>query len=140
MIKITEEDFSIDDIALRLRDGETGAIVFFLGIVKAFREGCSINELIIEAYREVEEEKLKEIRTKALEKFNVNNIVIIHRVGRLKPLENIVLVAVSAKSRKEAFEACSWVIDEVKAQAPIWKKEITPKGGRWVKEGFKIEQ
>ncbi len=137
MIKIVEEDFSIDEVSLKLRNEETGAIVFFLGIVKAFREGDSVNELIVEAYREVAEEKLREIRERALEKFEISDVAIIHRVGRLKPLENIVLVAVSAKSRKEAFEACSWVIDEVKAQAPIWKKEITPKGGRWVKESFK---
>jgi len=137
LIKIADEDFSIDDISQKLRNEETGAIVFFLGIVKALREGDSINELIIEAYREVAEEKLREIRAKALEKFDISDVAIIHRVGRLKPLENIVLVAVSAKSRKEAFEACSWVIDEVKAQAPIWKKEITLKGGRWVKESFK---
>jgi len=137
LIKIVEEDFSIDEVSLKLRNEETGAIVFFLGIVKAFREGDSVNELIVEAYREVAEEKLREIRERALEKFEISDVAIIHRVGRLKPLENIVLVAVSAKSRKEAFEACSWVIDEVKAQAPIWKKEITPKGGRWVKESFK---
>ncbi|MEM1557504.1 MAG: molybdenum cofactor biosynthesis protein MoaE [Thermoproteota archaeon] len=133
MIKIAEEDFSIEDIVTELKSREVGAIVFFLGIVKSFREGEVVNELIIEAYREVAEEKLKEIREEALRKFDIIDVAIIHRIGRLKPLENIVLIAVSARSRKDAFNACSWVIDEVKAQAPIWKKEITPKGGRWVK-------
>lgn len=135
LIKITEEDFSMEEIVLRLKTREAGAIVSFLGVVKALREGGVVNELIVEAYKEVAEEKLREIREEALRKFDIIDAVIIHRVGRLKPLENIVLVAVSAKTRKNAFEACSWVIDEVKAQAPIWKKEITPKGGRWVKEG-----
>lgn len=135
MIKVTEEDFSIKDVISSLKEKEVGAIVSFLGIVKALRESDVINELIVEAYREVAEEKLKEIRSKALKKFNVVDVAIIHRIGRLKPLENIVLVAVSAKHRKDAFRACSWVIDEVKAQAPIWKKEITPNGERWVKEG-----
>jgi len=134
-IKICEEDFSIEEVVSKLKGEEVGAIVSFLGVVKSFRDGDIVNELVVEAYREVAEEKLKEIREKAIDKFKVTDIVIIHRIGRLKPLENIVLVAVSARNRKDAFNACSWVIDEVKAQAPIWKKETTPKGGRWVKEG-----
>ncbi|MEM3713104.1 MAG: molybdenum cofactor biosynthesis protein MoaE [Thermoproteota archaeon] len=135
LIKITEEDFSMEDLILRLKRREVGAIVSFLGVVKAIRDGDSVNELIIEAYKEVAEEKLREIREEALKKFDIIDAAIVHRVGRLKPLENIVLVVVSAKARKDAFDACRWVIDEVKAQAPIWKKEITPEGGRWIREG-----
>jgi len=133
LIKIVEEDFSMEEVLLRLKTGEAGAIVSFLGVVKSLREGDIVNELIVEAYKEVAEEKLMEIRKEALKKFDIIDAVIIHRIGRLKPLENIVLVAVSSRTRKSAFEACSWIIDEVKAKAPIWKKEITPKGGRWVR-------
>jgi molybdopterin synthase catalytic subunit len=133
VIRVTEEDFSIDEVALMLKEREAGAIVFFLGVVKGFREGEAVNEMLVEAYKEVAEAKLENIRREALEKFEIMNAVIIHRVGRLKPADNIVLVAASARSRIDAFKACSWMIEEVKAQAPIWKKEITFKGERWVK-------
>ncbi len=137
MIRVTEEDFSIDAVASMLKGREVGAIVFFLGIVKGFREGEAVDEMLVEAYREVAEAKLENIRRGALEKFGIMDAVIIHRIGRLKPMDNIVLVAASARSRIDAFKACSWVIDEVKVQAPIWKKETTSRGERWVKEGVK---
>ncbi|MBO3840824.1 MAG: molybdenum cofactor biosynthesis protein MoaE [Candidatus Brockarchaeota archaeon] len=134
MIRVTEDDFSIDEVASTLKGMETGAIVFFLGVVKGFREGETVSEMIVEAYREAAEAELEKIRRNALEKFRIIDAAIIHRVGRLKQAENIVLVAASAESRREAFKACSWIIDEVKARAPIWKKEVTPRGERWVKE------
>ncbi|MBO3797834.1 MAG: molybdenum cofactor biosynthesis protein MoaE [Thermoproteota archaeon] len=137
MIRVTEDDFSIEEAASILRRVEVGAIVFFLGVVKGFREGEAVNEMIVEAYKEAAEAELEKIRREALERFGIIDALIIHRVGRLKPAENIVLVAASAGSRAEAFKACSWMIDEVKKRAPIWKKEITAKGGRWVKETVK---
>lgn len=137
MIRVTEEDFSIDEVASKLRGGETGAIVFFLGVVKGFREEEVVNEMLVEAYLEAAEAKLENISREALEKFRIIDAVIIHRIGRLKPADNIVLVAASARNREDAFKACRWMIDEVKAQAPIWKKEFTPKGERWVKENAK---
>lgn len=134
MIRITNEDFSVEEVVSSLKKMDTGAIVVFLGVVKSFREGEIINEMMIEAYMEAAEEKLRSIREIALKKFDIKDAIIIHRVGRLKPLDNIVIVATSARSRGDAFKACSWMIDEIKAQAPIWKKEFTPKGERWVKE------
>jgi molybdopterin synthase catalytic subunit len=138
MIRVSEESFSIDEVASMLRGGEVGAIVFFLGVVKGFREGETVSEMIVEAYREAAEAELEKIRRKALEKFGILDAVVIHRVGRLKQADNIVLVAASARSRGDAFKACSWMIDEVKARAPIWKKEVTPRGERWVKESVKL--
>jgi molybdopterin synthase catalytic subunit len=134
MIKISEEDFSIDEVVSRLKGREVGGIVFFLGVVKGFREGETVSEMLIEAYNEVAEEKLRNIRETALKKFDIVDAIIIHRVGRLKPSDNIVIVAASARNRLDAFKACSWMMDEVKTKAPIWKKEFTPKGERWVKE------
>lgn len=134
MIKITEEDFSIGEVVSSLKTRDTGAIVVFLGVVKGFREGEAVSEMMVEAYTEVAEEKLRSIREMALKKFSIVDAIIIHRVGRLKPSDNIVIVAASARSRGDAFKACSWMIDEVKAQAPVWKKEFTPRGERWVKE------
>jgi molybdopterin synthase catalytic subunit len=137
MIRVTEDDFSIDEVASILRGREVGAVVFFLGVVKGFREGEAVSEMIVEAYKEAAEAELEKIRREALEKFRVIDAVIIHRVGRLKQADNIVLVAASARSRGDAFKACSWMLDEVKARAPIWKKEITLRGERWVKESVK---
>ncbi|MGQ9479241.1 MAG: molybdenum cofactor biosynthesis protein MoaE [Thermoproteota archaeon] len=133
MIRIGEEDFSIDEVVSKLKSRGAGAIVVFTGFVKGFRGGESVDEMIIEAYEKIAEEKLKEIRSNALCNFGIIDAVIIHRIGRLKPMDNIVLVAVSARSRREAFEACSWIISEVKVQAPIWKKELTGKGWIWVR-------
>ncbi|MEM2087573.1 MAG: molybdenum cofactor biosynthesis protein MoaE [Thermoproteota archaeon] len=134
MIRVDEEDFSVDEIVSKLKGREVGGIVVFLGIVKGFREGEAVNEMLIEAYKKIAEEKLGSIRETALKKFDIVDAIIIHRVGRLKPSDNIVIVATSARSREDAFKACSWMIDEVKTQAPIWKKEFTPRGERWVKE------
>jgi molybdopterin synthase catalytic subunit len=134
MTHIGEEDFSIDEIVSKLKGREVGGIVVFLGVVKGFREGEIVNEMLVEAYKEVAEGTLRSIRELALKKYNIVDAVIIHRVGRLKPSDNIVIVAASARRREDAFKACSWMIDEVKAHAPIWKKEFTPKGERWVKE------
>jgi len=137
MIRVTEDDFSIDEVASILKGGEVGAVVFFLGVVKGFREGEAVSEMIVEAYKEAAEAELEKIRREALERFGIIDAAIIHRVGRLKPAENIVLVAASARTRVEAFKACSWMINEVKAHAPIWKKEDTPRGWRWVRETVK---
>jgi molybdopterin synthase catalytic subunit len=137
MIRVTEKDFSIDEVASILKGKEVGAVVFFLGVVKGFREGEDVSEMIVEAYREAAEAELEKIRSEALKRFGIIDAAIIHRVGRLKPAENIVLVAASARNRAEAFEACSWMINKVKARAPIWKKENTARGWRWVRETVK---
>lgn len=139
MIRVGEEDFSLDEVVSSLRRMEAGAIVVFLGIVKGFREGEEIKEMLVEAHKDVAEEELRKLRDEALRKFDVMNATIIHRVGRLKPSDNIVVVAASARNRGDAFKACSWLIDELKVRVPVWKKEFTPAGSRWVREGDRFE-
>ena len=89
----------------------------------------------IEVYPEMAEKQLEAIRGEAIEKFGVEDILVVHRYGDLKVGDNIVLVAVSAGHRAEAFDACRYVIDELKKRVPIWKREHTPSGARWVEAG-----
>jgi len=138
MIKITREDFSVDEAIKSLKRSEVGGIVTFVGIVRGESQGQPVERLEIEAYEEMALRDLEEIRRRALEKFRVEDAVIIHRVGELKVSDNIVLIAVGAAHREEAFEACQFILEEVKRLAPIWKKEhycermgSTPKS-RWV--------
>ena len=92
----------------------------------------------IEIYETMAQSQLKLIRKEAIEKFGVNEILVIHRYGELNVMDNILFIAVSSGHRKEAFSACMYVIDELKQRVPIWKKETTPEGDFWV-ESQKLE-
>ncbi|MBM3292473.1 molybdenum cofactor biosynthesis protein MoaE [Candidatus Bathyarchaeota archaeon] len=138
MIKITQEDFSVDEILKQLKNDDVGALVTFLGVVRGESYGQQIELMEIEVYPEMAFKQLNEIRVNALERFRVDDIHIIHRFGSLKVTENIVLIAVSSAHRSEAFDACEYVIDELKMRVPIWKKEHTKDGTYWV-EGKKLE-
>ena len=89
----------------------------------------------IEVYPEMAEKQLAIIRGEALAEFGVDDIIVVHRYGDLMIGDNIVLVAVSAGHREEAFDACMYVIDELKKRVPIWKREHTPSEARWVEAG-----
>ncbi|HZD42823.1 MAG TPA: molybdenum cofactor biosynthesis protein MoaE [Methanomicrobiales archaeon] len=128
MIEIREEDFSIDEVVKRMKSEAAGAVVTFLGTVR----GEGTERMALEAYPEVAMEELQKIQDEAVEKFGVFALYIIHRTGTLSVGENIVLIAVSAAHRKEAFMACEYAIDELKKRVPIWKKEIGPSGEVWV--------
>ncbi len=137
-IKITREDFSVDEVIKNLKRKEVGGIVTFVGIVRGESQGQPVERLEIEAYEEMALRDLEEIRRRALEKFRIEEAAIIHRIGDLKVSDNIVLITVGAAHREEAFEACKFILEEVKGLAPIWKKEhycermgSTPKS-RWV--------
>lgn len=134
MIEVSEEDFSIAEVANGLKDERAGAVVMFLGVVKGYNEGMRVNKLYIEAYKEMAKAKLQEIRDEAIGRFGIIDATIIHRVGLMMPGDNIVVIGVSAISRKEGFEACSWILEKLKKEAPFWKKEITEGGERWVKD------
>ncbi len=134
MIDITEKDFSVDQIISRMKGPEVGALVIFLGIVRGLSQGEKIKEMTVEAYEEMARKKMTELEKIAIGRFGVTDISIIHRKGRLNPSENIVLVAASATHRRQAFEACSWLIDELKKTVPFWKKEYTSLGSRWVED------
>lgn len=138
MIKIQEEDIDIPKYLDMVRTPESGGIVTFLGTVRDNAKGRIIAKMSIEVYEAMARSQLEAIRSEAIAKFGVNKIVVVHRYGELDVMDNIVFIAVSAGHRKEAFNACMYVIDELKQRVPIWKKETTPEGDFWV-EGEKRE-
>jgi len=132
MIVITREDFSVDEVLARLRTSEMGALVTFTGVVRNSSRGRDVDRIEIQVYEEMARRQLEAIREEALMRFGVEEVTVIHRHGSLKVSENIMMIAVGAAHRAEAFEACRYVIDEIKKRVPIWKKEITPEGDFWV--------
>ena len=136
MIKITREDFSVDDVLHRLRTGSMGALVTFVGSVRDEAEGKSVDRIEIQVYEEMALKQLEAIRSEAMERFGVEEVDIIHRFGSLNVSENIMIIAVGAAHRAEAFDACQYVLENIKKRVPIWKKEVTPEGDFWV-EGEK---
>ena len=114
-----------------------GALVSFVGQVREFtnkslNDGDAINTLTLEHYPEMTEKALTSIEDEAKTRWDIIDSLIIHRVGTLKPLDQIVLVAVTSAHRGEAFKACEFIIDYLKTGAPFWKKEATNQGERWV--------
>ena len=136
MIKIQREDIIIEKYLDMVRTSNTGGIVTFLGTVRDNAMGRRIAKMEIEVYEVMAQSQLESIRREAIEKFGVNEIVVVHRYGELEVMDKIVFIAVSSGHRKEAFSACMYMIDELKQRVPIWKKETTPEGDFWV-EGEK---
>jgi molybdopterin synthase catalytic subunit len=133
-IRIQSEDFDVSAEVARLRasDPRIGAVVTFIGTVRDINDGTSVAEMELEHYPGMTEKALEDITTQAKKRWNIFDALVIHRVGPLKPLDQIVLVGVTSAHRGEAFEACEFIIDYLKTQAPFWKKEQTPEGARWV--------
>ncbi|MDD1711376.1 MAG: molybdenum cofactor biosynthesis protein MoaE [Methanoregulaceae archaeon] len=128
MIEVTEDDFDPAQFIAAARIRENGGIVTFTGIVR----DDGITSMDLEAYKEVAIEELTTIRDQAMVQFPVNTIDIIHRIGKLKVGDHIVMIVVGSSHRKSAFQACEYVIDRIKESVPIWKKEHTHEGARWV--------
>lgn len=135
-ILIAEEEFSTDEAIEAVKRDEAGAVVAFIGTVR----DDGIDELHLETYKEAAEEELLAIREKALERFKLLEAVVIHRSGRLRIGDEIVIVACSAAHRKEAFDGCRYILEELKRRAPIWKKEVGPAGERWLCVGENAAQ
>jgi molybdopterin synthase catalytic subunit len=117
--------------------GNIGALVSFVGQVREFtnnslNDGDSINTLTLEHYPEMTEKALTAIELEAKKRWDIIDSLIIHRVGTLQPLDQIVLVAVTSAHRGEAFKACEFIMDYLKTSAPFWKKEATSQGERCV--------
>lgn len=134
MIEITNKDFSVDEVIKSLKKRENGAIVSFIGIVRGETGGRTVERIEIQTYKEMALTQLEEIQREALKKFSVNHISIIHRVGNLEVSDSIVLIAVGGAHRDESFKACRFVLEQLKARAPLWKKEITSEESHWVEE------
>jgi molybdopterin synthase catalytic subunit len=133
-VRIQTEDFDVGQELnkLRLANPCVGALVSFVGQVRDVNDGDAINTLTLEHYPEMTEKALTAIENEAKTRWNVMDALIIHRVGTLKPLDQIVLVAVTSAHRGEAFKACEFMMDFLKTGAPFWKKETTNQGERWV--------
>ncbi len=137
MTRLQEGDFYIEEEIARVKDSSRniGGIVTFLGTVRGTSKGEKIAKIEFEDYREMAVKKLAEVRERALEKFDVEEIGIVHRTGSMEVGENIVLIVVGAEHRKDAFSAAEWCIDEIKRVVPLWKKETTESGEVWVEGG-----
>jgi len=135
-IRIQQEPFSVDEELERLKQSSNsiGGIVTFLGTTRDISRDKAVSKLEFEHYPGMAEKKLGEIRERAIREYGVIDVSIIHRVGTLPVGENIVLIAVAAMHRDEAFKGCRFCIDELKRVTPIWKKETTPGGEVWVEE------
>ena len=112
--------------------GKVGAMVNFVGLVRDVNDGDELSTLTLEHYPEMTQKALAAIELEAKARWDVIDALIIHRVGTLQPLDQIVLVAVTSAHRGEAFKACEFIMDYLKTSAPFWKKEITNQGERWV--------
>ncbi len=134
MIRIQESDFDLSaEIAnLRKGDRQVGAVVSFLGTVRDMNVGSEVHSMTLEHYPGMTEKALEAIVAQAKARWDIRNTLIIHRVGPLKPEDQIVLVVVTSAHRAEAFAACEFMMDYLKTAAPFWKKEETADGGRWV--------
>jgi molybdopterin synthase catalytic subunit len=136
MIVLTQEDFSSDEMLGWLKTDEMGALVTFTGIVRNLSKGRTVDRIEIQIYEDMARKQLEDIREEAIEKFTIEKVAIIHRYGNLRVSDNIMMIAVGSGHRAEAFDACRYIIDEIKKRVPIWKKEVTPEGDFWV-EGDK---
>ena len=133
-VRIQTEDFDLtSEVALlRAANPKIGAVVTFVGAVRDLNEGASVAEMELEHYPGMTEGAISNIIEQAKLRWPTFGALVIHRVGPLKPLDQIVLVAATAAHRGEAFAACEFIIDYLKTDAPFWKKEVTPDGARWV--------
>ena len=134
-VDIRHADFALgaEVAALRAGDGSVGAVVSFVGTVRD-RDGATagISELELEHYPGMTEAAIEAMIDEACARFDIRAARVVHRIGRLQPLEQIVLVAVCSAHRGQAFQACEFLMDYLKTQAPFWKKETRPEGAYWV--------
>lgn len=135
MICVQEEDFDHCDEYNLLRenaDGE-GAIVTFTGLVRDFCDSGTVNSMILEHYPGMTEKALMEICSEARNRWELGHVRVIHRTGQLHSGDQIVFVGVTSKHRQDAFSAAEFIMDYLKTKAPLWKKECTTQGTKWVK-------
>jgi molybdopterin synthase catalytic subunit len=133
-VRVQTGDFDIarEIAALRGNDPRVGAVAAFIGLVRDVNDGATVSTLTLEHYPGMTEKALEGIIDQAKARWSVLDVLVIHRVGELKPTDQIVLVVVTGAHRGEAFAACEFIMDYLKTRAPFWKKEQTPDGERWV--------
>ena len=133
-VRVQTEDFDVAEVLKKMRAArkDIGAIVNFVGLVRDLNLNDNISVLSLEHYPGMTEKALTNIAETAKTRWDIMDVLVMHRVGTLAPGDQIVLVAVSSAHRGEAFRACEFVMDYLKTEAPFWKKETTPEGERWV--------
>ncbi len=137
MISITKDTIDQTKIFDQIKDDSCGAIVSFIGFVRDHNSKGKVEGIFYETYDEMLEEILKKIEREVFKNWNIKKFIAVHRTGYLQVGEISVVVGVSSEHRKEAFEACSYGIENIKKRCPIWKKEKTQFGNEWI-EGVKI--
>jgi molybdopterin synthase catalytic subunit len=133
-VRVQTQDFDAgaEIAALRRSDPRIGAVASFIGVVRDVNDGDSVREMTLEHYPGMTERALEQIVAEAKSRWDIIDVLVVHRVGRLAPADQIVLVVVTGAHRGEAFAACEFVMDYLKTRAPFWKKEATTEGARWV--------
>jgi molybdopterin synthase catalytic subunit len=133
-VRIQTEDFDISHevSALRTGDAGVGAVCVFVGTVRDRNDGSGVASMTLEHYPGMTEKSIEAMLDEAQKRFDIRAARVIHRVGELQPQDQIVLVAVTSAHRGMSFQACEFLMDYLKTQAPFWKKEVTPEGARWV--------
>ena len=133
-VRIQTEDFDVgaEVNAMRLSNPNIGALVSFVGQVRDLNDGDNVASMTLDHYPGMTEKSLESIVEQAKNRWAIEDALVVHRVGELKPLDQIVLVLVASAHRKDAFAACEFMMDYLKTEAPFWKKEQTPSGERWV--------
>jgi molybdopterin synthase catalytic subunit len=133
-VRVQREDFDVGAEIARLRAGNprVGAVASFVGVVRDLNEGADVATMSLEHYPGMTEKALAAIVEQARARWDLYDVLVVHRIGELKPADQIVLVVVTSAHRGDAFAACEFVMDYLKTEAPFWKKETTPDGTRWV--------
>ncbi|HEV8259313.1 MAG TPA: molybdopterin synthase catalytic subunit MoaE [Burkholderiales bacterium] len=133
-VRVQTGDFDIGSEIATMRRGnpKVGAVASFIGVVRDLNEGDHVAEMTLEHYPGMTETALEKMVAEARSRWDIYDALVIHRVGTLKPGDQIVLVVVTGAHRGEAFEACEFLMDYLKTRAPFWKKERTRAGARWV--------
>jgi molybdopterin synthase catalytic subunit len=132
LVQETDFDPGAEIAALHAGQPKVGAVASFVGLVRDVNEGDAVRTLTLEHYPAMTEKSLRGIVDEAMQRWSLLDVTVIHRVGKLNPLERIVFVGVASRHRGEAFAACEFIMDYLKTRAPFWKKEGTPQGERWV--------
>ena len=133
-VRVQSADFDVarEVAAMRAGDARVGAVASFIGTVRDVNDAASVSTLTLEHYPGMTEKALEAIVTEAKARFDIYDALVIHRIGELRPTDQIVLVVVTGAHREAAFDACRFLMDYLKTRAPFWKKEETPAGARWV--------
>ncbi|MBI2766467.1 MAG: molybdenum cofactor biosynthesis protein MoaE [Chloroflexi bacterium] len=142
LIRVTDQELRTDEAVAAVASPRAGAIDVFLGVVRDNNLGREVGYLEYEAYPSMAERVMREIAEEAKERFGLEDCAVLHRTGRLEIGETSLLIAISSAHRSAAFEGGRWLVDAIKKQVPVWKKEVWGDGGAWIEgpESLGVQQ